>query len=143
MDTSKYIMDSKKSLGHSPLGMVSHEESQFDFIADRKPVTEPKKSVAEDHVSRLIEERPSPIATKKPKQEKSESEEIFSEFLSQETDNGIFNMGKRENEQPTKKSASYYMSSETIQRLREFANQNDETYSAIAEKAIKAYLDNH
>lgn len=34
------------------------------------------------------------------------------------------------------------MSTETIQRLRNHADKNNETYSSIAEKAIKAYLDN-
>lgn len=142
MVTDNLIMDSKKSLGHSPLGMISHEESQYDFIADRKPVAEPKKSVADENTSRLIEERPSPISTEKPEKEKTESEDIFSEFLSQKTDNGIFNIGREAKEEPSKKSASYYMSTGTIQRLRDYADKNDETYSSIAEKAIKAYLDN-
>ncbi len=139
MDTSKYIMDSKKSLGYSPLGIISHEESQFDFIADRNPVAEPKKSVADGHVSRLVEERPSPISSSIPKSEKNEREDIFSEFFRQKSDHGIFNI-PREAKESAKKSASYYMSTETIQRLREYADKNDETYSSIAEKAIKAYL---
>ncbi|MEX0661245.1 MAG: hypothetical protein WD381_01870 [Balneolaceae bacterium] len=134
-------MDSKKSLGYSPLGMISHEESQFDFIADRKPLAEPK-SVADEQVSHLIEERPSPVSTSKSKQEKTESDDIFSEFLNQKTDNSIFNIGQKENDEPSKKSASYYMSSEIIQKLRDHADKHDDTYSSVAEKAIKAYLDN-
>lgn len=134
-------MDSKKSLGYSPLGIISHEESQFNFIADRKPVAEPKKSKAEEHVSQLIEERPSPISTEKPKKVGSESDDIFSEFLSQTTDTGIFEIEKDVNKEPAKKSASYYMSTEIIKQLRDFADKNEETYSSVAEKAIKAYLD--
>lgn len=142
MVTSKYIMDSKKSLGYSPLGMISHEDSQFDFIADRKPVKEPKKSLAEENVSRLIEERPSPISTTQPKKDKSESEDIFNEFLSKTTDSGILDYSKSEKEELSKKTASYYMSTDTIQSLRDYADKNDETYSSVAEIAIKAYLNN-
>jgi predicted HicB family RNase H-like nuclease len=111
-------MGLKKSLGYSPLGEPKSDDSQFNFVADRKPA-------GAENVTSIFKEaddRPGGM-----KLANSFSEKVMSKA--------------EENERrPEKKVASYYLEKETLKRLKLWAENQNVSYSSVVEQAIQKHL---
>jgi len=107
-------MSNKKSLGHSPLGYDVIENSNFDFIPD---------------YNALIE---------------SESTESFGKDSGAESGTDSYHSKKNDvhpEDLKGKKIVSYYIEETITDRLREYANDHNSSYSAAATDAIKEYVE--
>lgn len=117
-------MGIKSSLGYSPLGEPRSDDSQFDFVADRKPpgaenVTSIFKDT-DDSRGMWLATSFSEKVIKKAKEEEARAEEY---------DN-----------RPEKKVASYYLEKETLTQLKKYADQHEVSYSSVVEQAIREHL---
>lgn len=113
-------MGIKKSLGYSPLGGPRSDESEFDFVADRKPA-------GAENVTSIFKEA-----------ERSNGLKLASSFAEKVKTQAEH---KQEEDRPEKKVASYYLEKETIVRLKKCADNSGVSYSSIVEHAIKKHLD--
>lgn len=107
-------MSNKKSLGHSPLGYDVIGNSNFDFIPD---------------YNALIE---------------SENPDSFEKGPEAQT--GMDSYGSKKSDiHPEdlkgKKIVSYYIEETITDRLREFANDHNSSFSAAASDAIKEFVE--
>lgn len=119
------MMGIKKSLGYSPLGEPKSDDSQFDFVADRKPpgaknVTSLFKDAERAGGMRLAS---------------SFSEKMIKK--AQEAENA---KAEAEEDRPEKKVASYYLEKETLKNLKKYADEHKVSYSSIVEMAIRNHL---
>jgi len=108
-------MSNKKSLGHSPLGYDVKGNTNFDFIPD---------------YNALID---------------SEGSDSFEETKESETDTIPYSVEKKEphpEDLKGKKIVSYYIEQTITDRLRDFANDHNSSYSAAATDAIKEFVKN-
>jgi len=106
-------MSNKKSLGHSPLGYDVTGNTNFDFIPD---------------YNALID---------------SESSDGFEETRESETDTITYSVEKKEphsKDLKGKKIVSYYIEETITDRLREFANDHNSSYSAAATSALEEFV---
>lgn len=112
-------MGIKKSLGYSPLSEPRSDESEFDFVADRKPA-------GAKNVTSIFKEA-----------DRSNGLKLASSFAEK-----VKNQGekKQEKDRPEKKVASYYLEKETIIRLKKCADKFEVSYSSIVEHAIQKHL---
>lgn len=113
-------MGIRKSLGYSPLGEPESDESQFNFVADRKPagaanVTSLFKD-AEENGSNM-------------KLASSFSEKVIKRAAQEEAQ-----------DRPEKKVASYYLELETVKRLKLWAEKKKVSYSSVVEEALQLHL---
>lgn len=113
-------MGIKKSLGYSPLGGPRGDESEFDFVADRKPA-------GAENVTSIFKEA-----------DRSNGLKLASSFA-EKVKNQVEQ--KQEEDRPEKKVASYYLEKETIIRLKKWADSFGVSYSSIVERAIQKHLD--
>jgi len=118
------MMGIKKSLGYSPLGEPGGDDSQFNFVADRKPagavnVTSIFKDADTSGGMHLAS---------------SFSEKVIKKAEEAEKRAGA------EKDPPEKKVASYYLEKETLSRLRSYADKHEVSYSSIVETAIRRHL---
>lgn len=119
------MMGIKKSLGYSPLGEPKSDDSEFDFVADRKPpgaknVTSIFKDADRASGMRLASSFSEKVIEKAKKEADAEA--------------------KAEQERPEKKVASYYLEKETLIRLKQYADDHKVSYSSIVEQAIQKHL---
>lgn len=117
-------MGIKSSLGYSPLGEPKSDDSQFDFVADRKPPgAEKVTSIFKD----TDDSRGMWLAT-------SFSEKVIKKAKEEESN------AETEENRPEKKVASYYLEKETLKKLKLYADQHEVSYSSVVEEAIRMHL---
>lgn len=122
-------MNTKKSLGYSPIGSPSQGKSDFSFIpninGDDVEVSDPFE----------IEERSdSDFFSNRDENIDNSDRDLLVEhghdaFMTSETDDSV-----------KKKVVSYYLPEILIDRLRVYADNHNESYSGIAADAITFYL---
>lgn len=113
------MMGIRKSLGYSPLGEPESDESQFNFVADRKPAGAAKvTSIFKDAET----DSNMTLAT-------SFSEKVIKNASEEEAQH-----------RPEKKVASYYLELDTVKRLKSWANKKKVSYSSIVEQALQKHL---
>ena len=118
-------MGIKKSLGYSPLGEPKSDDSQFDFVADRKPpgaknVTSIFKDADRAGCMRLASSFSEKVIKKAQEEADAKAEAV--------------------EDRPEKKVASYYLEKDTLARLRSYADKHEVSYSSIVETAIRRHL---
>lgn len=113
-------MGIKKSLGYSPLGGPRSDESEFDFVADRKPA-------GAENVTSIFKEADRSNGLK--------LASSFAEKMKKQVE------PKPDENRTEKKVASYYLEKETIVRLKKWADTFEVSYSSIVEHAIQKHLD--
>lgn len=113
------MMGIKKSLGYSPLGGPRSDESEFDFVADRKPA-------GAENVTSIFKEADRSNGLK--------LASSFSEKMKKKAE------AELEEDRPEKKVASYYLEKETLHKLKQWADMNNVSYSSVVEVAIQNHL---
>ena len=118
-------MGIKKSLGYSPLGEPKSDDSQFDFVADRKPpgaenVTSIFKDADRAGGMRLASS--------------------FSEKMIKKAQEAADAKAEAVGDRPEKKVASYYLEKDTLAQLKQYAKEHNVSYSSIVEQAIQNHL---
>ncbi len=118
------MMGIKKSLGYSPLGEPKGDDSQFNFVADRKPagagnITSIFKDADPSGGMRLASSFSEKMLKKAEEAEKR---------------------AEAEKNPPEKKVASYYLEKDTLNQLRSYADKHDVSYSSVVEMAIRKHL---
>ena len=112
-------MGIRRSLGYSPLGEPESDESQFNFVADRKPAGAANvTSIFKDADT----EGSMALAT-------SFSEKVIKQAAEEEAE-----------QRPEKKVASYYLELETVKRLKSWADKKKVSYSSVVEQALQSHL---
>lgn len=112
-------MGIKSSLGFSPLGAAQRETSEFSYVGDQNPRSGRSDSIFDDYKSSTNLS----LAN-------SFSEKMKAQRTAIESDE----------ERPEKKVASYYLEVETLNKLKEWADAKNASYSSVVEKAIRAHL---
>lgn len=118
-------MNIKKGLVYSPLNEPKIDDSQFDFVKDRKPVGGEKATSIFKDIDRSVEMElrcSFPEAVKKKAREETEVK------------------AKAEKKPPEKKITSYYLEKNTLTQLKQYADEQNKSYSSVVEMAIKNYL---
>jgi len=113
-------MGFKRSLGFSPLGSVKSEESEFSYVGDERPRSGRSDSIFDDYKSSSNLSLASSFSEKMKAQKRAE--ELEKEI------------------RPEKKVASYYLEVETLERLKQWADEKKASYSSVVEAAIRAHL---
>lgn len=113
------MMGIKKSLGYSPLGEPKSDDSQFNFVADRKPAGAEK-------VTSIFTDA-----------ERSGGMKLASSFSEKVKRTAEI---EDEDDRPEKKVASYYLEKETLNKLKQWADKYKISYSSVVEQAIKSHL---
>jgi|AntRauTorcE11898_2_1112593.scaffolds.fasta_scaffold09830_2 hypothetical protein len=111
------MMGIKKSLGYSPLGEPKSDDSQFNFVADRKPA-------GAENVSSVFKEA-----------DRSGCMKLASSFSEK-----VIKKAEEDENRPKKKVASYYLEIETLQRLKLWAEKHEVSYSSVVEESIRKHL---
>lgn len=119
------MMGIKKSLGYSPLGEPKTDDSQFDFVADRKPPGAKKVSPIFRDAERAGGMRLASSFSEKMIKKAQEAEDAKAETAE---------------DRPEKKVASYYLEKDTLKRLKKYADEHKVSYSSIVELAIQNHL---
>jgi hypothetical protein len=110
-------MGLKKSLGYSPLGEPKSDDSQFNFVADRKPA-------GAENVTSIFKEA-----------DRSGGMKLASSFSEK-----VMKKAEEDECRPEKKVASYYLEKETLKRLKLWAENQNVSYSSVVEQAIQKHL---
>ena len=118
-------MGIKKSLGYSPLGEPKIDDSQFDFVADRKPP-------GAENVTSIFKDADSAGGMR--------LASSFSEKMIKKAQEAADAKAEAVEDRPEKKVASYYLKKETLIQLKRYANHHNVTYSSIVEQAIQNHL---
>lgn len=114
-------MGIKKSLGYSPLGEPKTENSQFNFVADRKPAGANK-------VTSIFKDA-----------ERSGGMMLASSFSDKMKRKAAIE-AESEEDRPEKKVASYYLEKDTLKKLKQWADIHKVSYSSVVEQAIQNHL---
>lgn len=114
-------MGFKQSLGFTPLGDTSSDESDFSYVGEQKTRTGRTDSIFDDYEA----------------QDSFFLVDSFSEKMKALRAEAI----AAEN-RPEKKIASYYLEVETLIKIKQWAEATKSTYSSIVEKALQAQLTN-
>lgn len=115
------MMGIKKSLGYSPLGEPRTENSQFNFVADRKPA-------GADKVTSIFKDA-----------KRSGGMKLASSFSDKMKRKAEIE-AETEEYRPEKKVASYYLEIETLHKLKQWADMHKVSYSSVVEMAIQNHL---
>ncbi len=118
-------MGIKKSLGYSPLGEPRSDDSQFNFVADRKPA-------GSENVTSIFKDADTSGGMK--------LASSFSEKVIKRAEAEAKNESKAEADRPEKKVASYYLEKETLNKLKQWADIHNVSYSSVVEQAIQNHL---
>ena len=125
-------MNTKKSLGHFPLGSDYSENSELSFIPNINGEQE-ETNRQQGPVRSLFEATASDRAKRR---EHLASEDAFtSELVERDVPN------QDEDAEPVKKKVvSYYLEESLIDRLKSYSEAINSTYSATASDAIESYI---
>jgi hypothetical protein len=118
----------KKSLGHFPFREHEVDESEFAFIPDRSEydTREPREEkVAESKVFNLNRE------LRDLKSEPRAEEDLSSHIVEREIPEPAPEPA------PKKKTASFYLEVDLVDRLRDYADDFDRSYSSVVTEAIE------
>lgn len=137
-------MGIKKSFSNSPLAEPKCDDSQYNFVEDQNPRVSNNTSSIFQYVDassgmQLVDSfsekvvRKAEEAKAKDKEAVEKATEIKNEIKTKEET-------KKEDNPVEKKIASYYISKQTLLLLKQFANQNKKSYSAVVEQAIINHL---
>ncbi len=125
----KPIMNTKKSLGHFPFGSDYLEKSDLSFIPN----------INGSHESDYSDNDISPFDVTKSDIERNKRMSGSDEMLSSELVER--ELPSQEQELPVKKKVvSYYLEESLVDRLKEFAEAIDSSYSAVASDAIDIFV---
>lgn len=112
-------MGFKQSLGFTPLGETSSDESEFSYVGDQTARTGRTDSIFDDYEATgnfsLVDSFSDKVKARR------------AEALEDEN-------------KPNKKAASYYLEVETVNKIKEWAEAAKVSYSSIVEQAIQAHL---
>lgn len=120
-------MNTKKSLGHFPFGSTAAKKSKLSFIPDINgsgDETDNKATSPFDETEEDVRKRKNNL----------KSLEIETELVERELP------GEVESKPVKKKVASYYMDETIINRLKAFADAENESYSSVVSDAIEIYV---
>lgn len=158
-----------KSFMNSPLSEPKGEDSQFDFVEDRKPqgahcVSSIFKYVdissgmqLVDSFSEKVVRKAEEAKAKAEAEAKAKSKVTISSFrdkvkavkVAANSETEVEKAVKEDKETSPakeaqysgdKKIASYYINIETLAQLKSFADQNKLSYSSVVEQALRKYL---
>ncbi len=107
-------------MGFLPLGAVESEKSEFSYVGDERPRSGRSDSIFDDYKSSSNLTLAS-----------SFSEKMKAQKLAEQSESEII---------PEKKVASYYLEVETLERMKEWADEKKATYSSVVEAAIRSHL---
>lgn len=115
-------MSNNKSLGSSPLGLVSGRGEEYQFIPDLGMGKKEEKAVkAVDHSMSM-------------KDSSVKNSKVYSPDLSQK---------QTEKSKPEKQITSYNLEVALVERLKEIADEHGIYYSRFVSDAIKKWIDIH
>jgi hypothetical protein len=125
----------KKSLGHFPFSEHEVDESEFSFIPDRSEydTREPREEtvVEEARVFDLNRE------LRDLKSETRVEEDLSRHIVEREIPEPAPEPA------PKKKTASFYLEVDLVDRLRDYADDYDRSYSAVVTEAIEHLIDKY